>query len=117
MTTLAPNLFEAVKAGRREEALDLLSQGVPATFTERARTGAEWTSLHWAACNGDLTLVDKLLEHGAADAYKNHAEHIKGLEVAMTDFLGVTWCLMCVHREMGSDLSGSPQPLPCTGRV
>mmetsp|Transcript_6002 Transcript_6002/g.23313 ORF Transcript_6002/g.23313 Transcript_6002/m.23313 type:complete len:87 (-) Transcript_6002:3530-3790(-) len=42
--------------------------GVPVTFTD---DDSSWTPLHWAANNGNVRLVQRLLEKGASQAYEN----------------------------------------------
>jgi ankyrin repeat protein len=69
-----PELYEAVQANNSARAIELLNDDVPPSYID---TFSGWTSLHWAAINGNVQLVTKLLEKGAAAAYHRAIEREK----------------------------------------
>lgn len=54
--SLAPDLFDACRRNETQEAIRLVDLGVPATSVHSG-----WTCLHWAACNGMVEVIPKLL--------------------------------------------------------
>lgn len=69
-----PELYEAAQANNSVRAIELLNEDVPPTYVD---TFSGWTALHWAAINGNVQLVTKLLEKGAATAYHRAIEREK----------------------------------------
>eukprot|EP01039_Chlorochromonas_danica_P004752 gene4752-5209_t len=65
--TLKPDLYFAASTNETDKVLELLNQNVPPTHID-IRSGL--TALHWAALNGNVLLVKKLLEKGASEPYR-----------------------------------------------
>lgn len=55
------DLIEAVKSGNKESVRNLINAG--AEVNQPDKQG--WTSLSWAAGQGDLEIVEELIQHGA----------------------------------------------------
>jgi len=72
---LIPWLLTAVKNDETENALDLINKGVPLSSSD-----TPWSPLQWAALNGNLVLVSKLVEGGAASAYFEESKALLGMD-------------------------------------
>lgn len=64
--TLKPDLYAAAACNDTEKVAEFLELQVPATFIDE-RNG--WTTLHWAAVNGNAKLLKLLLKNGASEPY------------------------------------------------
>lgn len=95
----APELVEAVREGRSEQALALLSGG------ERGNAAASdgTTALHWAAHNEDLRLVQALLKAGADANARNDYGATPLSEAAVTGNVGILKALL----QAGADVNSS----------
>jgi len=72
--TLKPNLYQAAIANDTAQVLQYLDQNVPPTYID-ARTGL--TALHWAALNGNVLMVKRLLECNASNSYHEYKARLK----------------------------------------
>jgi ankyrin repeat protein len=57
--TLKPQLYAAASVNNTEQVLQYLDMGVPVNHLDQ-RSG--FTALHWAALNGNVVMVKRLLE-------------------------------------------------------
>lgn len=73
-TTLKPDLFKATVNNDTAQILHFLDMKVPPNHVE-ARTGM--TPLHWAALNGNVVAVKRLLECGASQGYHEARARLK----------------------------------------
>eukprot|EP00596_Hydrurales_sp_CCMP1899_P002005 CAMPEP_0119033840 /NCGR_PEP_ID=MMETSP1177-20130426/908_1 /TAXON_ID=2985 /ORGANISM="Ochromonas sp, Strain CCMP1899" /LENGTH=512 /DNA_ID=CAMNT_0006990903 /DNA_START=189 /DNA_END=1724 /DNA_ORIENTATION=- len=71
---LKPDLYEAAKVNDTDTVLKLLGDQVPPTFIDNNNG---WTALHWAAINGNILLLKKLLECGASAPYHRMLKQAK----------------------------------------
>ena len=65
----APDLFMAVKNNDTQAALSLMEEGVPPVYVDEANS---WTVITWAAKNGNIQLMKKILEIGGSDTYHKY---------------------------------------------
>ena len=64
--SLKPDLFAAAQQNDTGRVLELLAMQVPATYVDDSNG---WTPLHWAAKNGNVTMLNKMIESGASAPY------------------------------------------------
>ena len=61
-----PDLYAAAMADDTDAVLEWLYKEVPGTYVDDSNG---WTPLHWAAKNGNVVMLQSLLEHGASAPY------------------------------------------------
>lgn len=64
--SLKPDLYFAAQQNDTSKVLELLSGQVPATYVDDSNG---WTPLHWAAKNGNVIILNKMIECGASAPY------------------------------------------------
>ena len=64
--SLKPDLYAAAQQNDTTKVLELLAAEVPATYVDDSNG---WTPLHWAAKNGNVTMLNKMIECGASAPY------------------------------------------------
>lgn len=69
--TLAPELFMACKTNDAAKVKELIEQETPVNYRDLE---SGWSPLHWASCNGNVELVELLLEKAAATPYQREKE-------------------------------------------
>jgi ankyrin repeat protein len=80
--TLAPDLWEAVKANDTTKAMDLIEEGVPATHVDEE---SGWNCVNWAANHGNGKLLKKILDMNGAVPYQEFKK--EQAESKKSDFL------------------------------
>ena len=78
--SLKPDLYAAAQQNDTIKVLELLAIQVPATYVDDSNG---WTPLHWAAKNGNVTMLNKMIECGASAPY--HRMVLKAKEEAAWD--------------------------------
>lgn len=102
--TLAPDLWQAVKADDSGKALELIEEGVPLTHVDEE---SGWNVVNWAAYNGNGRLLKVLLEKGGASAYhdfkkeqmQRKSEFVKDLEItSLVTSTPLMWAVFKGHQ-------------------
>ena len=75
--SLKPDLYAAAQQNDTAKVLELLAIQVPATYVDDSNG---WTPLHWAAKNGNVAMLNKMIECGASAPY--HRMVLKAKEEA-----------------------------------
>mmetsp|Transcript_23981 Transcript_23981/g.35196 ORF Transcript_23981/g.35196 Transcript_23981/m.35196 type:complete len:542 (-) Transcript_23981:143-1768(-) len=70
----APELFTAVKNNDTAAAMEMLNEGVPPDYIDDTNY---WTVINWAAKNGNVKVLKKLLECGGSASYHEYRNREK----------------------------------------
>jgi ankyrin repeat protein len=80
--TLAPDLWQAIKANDNTKILQLIEESVPPTHEDET---SGWNCVNWAAYHGNGKILKKVLELNGATSY--HAFKKEQRESAKSEFL------------------------------